>query len=154
MSSTFLSLYWGFTLIGLVIIERLLKTTNEITLLLFGFLIGTFSLIFFNFIDVIIVKLFFLAIQAMALSGVFSLVIAISAYENQKHSGTIIGFSVGAAIFGSIIFQPLLGFVAERLGKDYIMYVILIAALIATCLSFLLYRLINKRYNIRLKLFH
>jgi len=151
-SSLFLSLYWVFTLAGLVIINRLLRVTNEITLLLFGFVIATVSLIFFNIIDVILVKVVLLAVQAMALSGGLSLVMAISAYENKKNSGVIMSFNLAAAVIGSIVFQPIFGYVAEHFYKDYIMYIILAASFLATCLIILLLKMANRK-NIRLRIF-
>ena len=84
-----------------------------------------YSLVLLNFIDIVIIKIFFLAIQAMVLSGVFSLTTAISAYESKKNSGMIMSFSIGFSGLGSIIFQPIFGYVAEYYGKEYLMHILI-----------------------------
>ena len=87
-------------------------------------------------------------------SGNTSLATSIAAYENPRSTGAIMGFSIASFYIGSLMFQPVIGYVAEYWGKQYIMHIILITAVMCLILSFILYKFIGKKYNIKLKIFN
>ncbi len=151
MGSVILSLYWIFSIIGLVITTKLLKTTNEITILTIGFILGVASMAVVLLCPVVIIKVVFLLIQAAALSGVFPLVKSIPVSENPKASGTIVGFVLTVQGSGVMVFQPILGVVAENFGGNFIAYVILAGLFIGMLLTFLLLYLLNRKYSSTLK---
>jgi fucose permease len=143
-SSAILSLYWFFSIIGMVITIRIISKFREITILFYGCLLGTICLSIFSFIPNIYWKIAILAMQAIFLSGIFPLTTAISAQRNQENSGTILGFTIAFAFAGSIVFQPVYGYVAEYFGKNYIAYIALGGALIGLIFTFILFRILQK----------
>ena len=143
-SSAILSLYWFFSIIGMIIAIRIVSKFREITILFYGCLAGTICLSIFSFIPNIYVKISILAIQAIFFSGIFPLTTSISAQRNQENSGTILGFIIAFAFAGSIVFQPIYGYAAEYFGKNYIAFIALGGALIGLIFTFILFRIIQK----------
>ena len=150
ISSMILSFYWMLSVFGLLIARKILDRTNEITLLFFGCLLGTICITVFSFIPVLYIKIIFLMFQAIFFSIIFSLSTSISASENPSSVGTILGFNIAFAFAGPIVFQPILGYVAEYIGKDYIMYVVFTGTVLGLILAFILYRILNTR-NVKTK---
>jgi len=143
-SSAILSLYWFFSIIGMIIAIRIVSKFREITILFYGCLAGTICLSMFSFIPNIYGKIAVLAIQAIFFSGIFPLTTAISAQRDQENSGTILGFTIAFAFAGSIVFQPVYGYVAEYFGKNYIAYIALRGALIGLIFTFILFIILKK----------
>ncbi len=142
--SAILSLYWFFSILGIVIARRLLNRVREITILFFGCLVGTLCLCIFSFIPNIFVKITVLIIQSIFFAGIFPLTTAIFAQGDTENSGTILGFIIALAFAGSIAFQPIYGYVAEYFGKNYIVYVALAGALIGLVFTSILFRIFHQ----------
>ena len=64
---------------------------------------------------------------------------------DKENSGTILGFVIALAFAGSMIFQPIFGYVAEYLGKNYIVSVSLGGALIGLIFTFILFRMLKRK---------
>ena len=151
LGSAFLSLYWLFSILGLLLINKILKKTNEITLLFLGCLVGTACLSVFSFVPNIYIKIVFFSIQAIFFSGIFPLSTSIAVHESSKSSGTILGFVIAFVFSGSIVFHPVFGYVAEYLGKHFIAYVALAIALIGLIFTFILLKVYSRKYKTNAK---
>lgn len=145
IGSLVLSFYWLFSIAGLFFIRKLLRKINEITILLSGVILGIIFTFVFSFINLIYVKVICLLLQAIFFSVIFPLALSITVHESNVSSGTLIGFNMAAAMSGSILFQPLLGFIAEYVGKDSIVYLILAGLIIGLIFNLVLYILIRKK---------
>jgi fucose permease len=142
--SAILSMFWLFSIIGMIITIRIVPRFGEISILFYGTLMGTICLSLFSFIPNIYVKIVLLAVQAIFLSAVFPLTTALTAQRDQENSGTILGFVIALAFAGSIVFQPVFGYVAEYFGKNYIIFVSLGGTMIELILTFIFFRIIRK----------
>lgn len=149
IGSLVLSLYWIFSVVGLFFIGKLLKKSNEITILLLGAIFGIICISISVFSNLIYIKLVFLLLQAIFFSTVFPLALSITAHESHLNSGAIIGFNMAVAISGSVLFQPLLGFIAQYIGKGSILYVILAGLIFGLIFNLILFMLVNKKYSFR-----
>lgn len=150
LGSAFLSFYWIFSILGLLIINKLLKKAKEITLLFWGCLIGTLCLTAFGLIQNIYIKIIFLSIQALFFSGIFPLTTSLSAQEGSKDTGTILGFNIAFAFSGSIVFQPVFGYIAEYYGKNYTVFVALTGAIIGLIFTIILFKILKSRYRAKI----
>ncbi len=148
--SIILSSYWIFSILGLYMTKWLLKKTNEITIILVGFIIGVICISIVTISRSLSVKLVFLMLQALFLAGIFPLAKSIPVSENPGSAGTIIGFILLIQGIGMMIFQPVLGFFAENIGRDYTIYVILAGLVLALIFTSLLFFFLNKKYGTRL----
>jgi len=150
--SVVLSFYWVFSIIGIFFMGKLLKKSNEITLTLFGAILGIICNIVFIFTDLIYVKFIFILLQAMFFGVIFPLTLSLilMAYENHSRNGTILGFNIAAAISGSILFQPLLGFIAEYVGKDSTIFIILAGLIMGFIFNLILFMRLHKKYKTRI----
>lgn len=148
--SLILSLYWATSTIGLLLTHKFLKKTNEITLLLVGCILCVICITLFNFVLTIYMKIIFLIIQSISVSGFISLTKSIAVQENKKFTGIIVGFIMSMAVAGSMTFLPILGYVIEYVGEKYIIYIFSLSWTITLSLIIILYKLINKKYEIKL----
>lgn len=144
--SAILSLYWFFSIIGMIITIRIIPRVKEVTILLAGCLAGTICFSMFCFIPNIYFKIIILSIQAVFLAGIFPLTTAISAKIDRENSGTILGFLIAFAFAGSIVFQPIYGYIAEYFGKNYIAYLALGGSIIGLVFTIILFRIIQKNH--------
>jgi len=142
--SAVLSLYWFFSSIGLIIISRIISRFREITILFFGCLAGTACLFIFSSVHNVYIKIVALIIQAILFVGIFPLVTAILVKRKFEKSGTILGFNLAFSFAGSMVFQPLFGYVAEYFGENYIPFIALTGTLIGLIFAGLLFRIINQ----------
>ncbi len=142
--SAILSLYWLFSIIGMVLTTRLLKRFKEINILFYSCLAGIAFLAVFGFSSMIYIKITALALQAVCFAAVFPLTTAISTNRDPENSGTILGFTIAFAFAGSLIFQPIYGYIAEYLGKEYIAYIALGATLVGFIFVSILFRIISR----------
>ena len=142
--SAILSLYWIFSIVGMLLTTRLVKRFNEAGILFFSCLSGIFFLALFSFAPVMYIKIPALAIQAVSFAAVFPLTTSISANRDTKNSGTILGFTIAFAFAGSIVFQPIYGYVTEYLGKEYISYIALGGTMIGFIFVSLFFTIIRK----------
>jgi MFS family permease len=138
VSSIFVSVYWFFTFIGLQIISKMLNYFSEAKILFFGGLLSSAGLFFYGIVPNIYIKIIFIAMIAIGVSGIYPLGAAIAVRENPQTSATASGFMVAMGIAGSLIAQPLMGFTSEYLDKIYIPFVLLAIALLGTFISFIL----------------
>ena len=145
--SAILSLYWFFSIIGMIITIRIIPRVREITILLSGCLAGTICLSIFCFIPNIYLKIVILSMQAVFFAGIFPLTTSISAKRDKENSGTILGFTIAFAFAGSIIFQPIYGYIAEYLGKNYIAYLALGGSIIGLVFTIILFMIIRKKHS-------
>lgn len=141
-SSWVLSLYWFFSIIGMLITTRLVNRFREVVILFYSCLAGIMFLAIFTFTPVVYIKIAALALQAVCFASIFPLTTAISANRDPDHSGTILGFTIAFAFAGSIIFQPIYGYVTEYLGKEYISYIALGGTVIGFVFVSLLFRIL------------
>ena len=138
LSSIFVSVYWFFTFIGLQLISRLLKYLSEAKILFYGGLLSSIGLVFYGIVPNIYVKIIFLIMVAIGVSGIYPLAAAISVRENPQATATASGFTVAMGIAGSLIIQPLMGFVAEYFNKRNVPFVLLVISVLGTLIAFLL----------------
>ncbi len=140
LSSIFVSVYWFFTFIGLQLISKLLKYLGEARILFYGGLLSTIGLIFYGTVPNIYVKIIFIIMVAIGVAGIYPLATAISVRENPQASATASGFTVAMGIAGSLIIQPLMGFVAQYFDKRNTPFVLLAISVTGTFVAFLLLR--------------
>ena len=146
-SSAVLSLYWLFSIIGIIITTGVVAKYKEINILFYSCLAGIICLAVFSFTAFVYLKIAALALQAIFFAAIFPLTNAISANRDSKNSGTILGFTIAFTFAGSIVFQPLYGYVAEYFGKEYIAYITLAGTLIGFVFVSILFRIIKKEYT-------
>ncbi|MBN2072975.1 MAG: MFS transporter [Actinobacteria bacterium] len=144
-SSAILSLYWLISIAGLFAVNKLLRKFSEATILLTCFILGTICFVFFSITGNITAKIIFFAIQALFFAGTFSLLTSITARENSGNSGTVLGANLAFTFAGSIIFQPLLGFIAEYSGEGFVIFASLAGAIISLLFIIILFRVLKKK---------
>ena len=145
--SAILSIYWLFSIIGLLITNKLLKKFSEIKILTLGYIIGVFCLLIVSLTPIIYIKIIFLALQALFLSSIFPLAKSIPVEEAPTAAGTIIGLILAIQGSGMMIFQPILGYIAEHIGKNYTIYAVLIGLVLGLTCNIILFSLLKKRKN-------
>ncbi|MGM0365658.1 MAG: MFS transporter [Actinomycetota bacterium] len=150
--SLILSFYWAFSTLGLYLGIRLLPKSNEITLLLVSAVAGTLFLTASSLLGAPWLKIAFLLLQGMFFSVVFALSISISAHEDNKMKGTIMGFNIASALLGGLVLQPILGLVAEYIGKQYTIFAVLAAAVLGAFSTAALFTALRKKYGTKIML--
>ncbi len=145
MSSIYLSVYWFFSVIGLLIITQLIKRVKEINIVIWGCFIGALCLIIFSLAPNIYLKLLFLSLQSISASGIFPLTVSIAVQEKPKDGGTILGFVIAAAFSGTIIFQPIFGYVAEYKGEEATIFVALAGVALGLIAVIILFKILKKK---------
>jgi fucose permease len=143
--SAILSIYWLFSIIGLLITNKLLKKFSEIKILTLGYIIGVFCLLIVSLVPIIYIKIIFLALQALFLSSIFPLAKSIPVEEAPMAAGTIIGLILVIQGSGMMIFQPILGYIAEHIGKNYTIYAVLIGLILGLICNIILFLLLKKK---------
>ena len=146
--SAILSIYWLFSIIGLIITNKLLKKFSEIKILTLGYIIGVFCLLIVSLTPIIYIKIIFLALQALFLSSIFPLAKSIPVEEAPAAAGAIIGLILAIQGSGMMIFQPILGYIAEHIGKNYTIYAVLIGLVLGLTCNIILFSLLKKRKNL------
>ncbi len=141
--SAILSAFWLFSVIGMVIAIRIVPRFSEVSILFYGNLLGTIFFSLFTFIPNIYIKIALLPFIAISFSGVFPLTTVIAAQRDQKSSGTILGFIMALTFASSMVYHPILGYVTEYLGKNKIVFIILIGMLIGLAFTFVLFKLMR-----------
>jgi fucose permease len=145
IGSAVLSGYWMFSIIGLLITNFLIRRFKEVNILIIGYLVGAISIILVTFVPQIYIKIVFLMIQGLALSCVFPLVKSIPIDENPDASGTIVGFLLTIQGAGIMIFQLIIGVVAENLGVESIISIIMSSLLIGLILTIALFVVLKRK---------
>jgi MFS family permease len=140
-SSIFVSIYWIFTFVGLQITSKLLEFLNEEKILFFGGIFCIISLVCFSLFNIVFVKIIFLCFVGISISGIYALSGAITVRENPKMAGTASGFSIGMGLVGTLIVQPIMGFVAQYHSKTYIPYVLIVLATLGTIMAAILLKI-------------
>jgi len=130
----------------MVITTRVVAKYKEINILFYSCLAGIICLAVFSFTASVYLKIAALVLQAIFFAAIFPLTNAISANRDSKNSGTILGFTIAFTFAGSIIFQPLYGYVAEYFGKEHIAYIALAGTLIGFVFVSILFRIIKKEH--------
>lgn len=147
--SAILSLYWLFSIMGMIVTTKFVTKYKEISILFYSCIAGIICLVMFSFISFIYVKIAALALQAIFFAAIFPLVNAIAANRDSKNSGTILGFTIAFAFAGSIVFQPLYGYITEYFGKEYIVFVTLAGTLIGFVFVSILFKILKKEHAVR-----
>ncbi|MHB1334821.1 MAG: MFS transporter [Candidatus Humimicrobiaceae bacterium] len=142
-----LSLMWGVCFLSLLGFLKIFKKTNEISLLLFGGVLGLILISVAALSTNIIVKIVFLLIHAGCYSCFFSMLTSIATYESHKSKGSVLGLIITCAFAGSIIFQPLLGYFAQYLGSGSVIYVLIAGYFISLVFVVLLFYFLKKRHK-------
>ena len=153
-SSAVLSMYWLFSIIGMLIVKRIISKIKEIAILAIGCLGCTLCLAIFSFIPNVYGKVVILPFMAIFFSVIFPLTSSITVQRNQKNSGTILGFTIGFAFAGSIVLQPVYGYVAEHFGKSYIAFIAFGGTLIGLVFTVIFFRIIKNRDDFKKTFFH
>lgn len=143
-SSAVLSMYWLFSVIGMIITTRIISRFREIAILFYSCLGGIIFLTIFSFVPFVYVKIAALALQAMCFAALFPLTTSIAAKRDPENSGTILGFTIAFAFGGSLVFQPIYGYVTEYFGKEYISYIAFGGTLAGFIFISLLFRIIRR----------
>lgn len=146
-SSAILSLYWLFSIIGVIIVTRFVTKYKEINILFYSCMAGIICLAVFSFTSFVYVKIVALALQAIFFAAIFPLSNTIVANRDSKNSGTVLGFTIAFAFAGSIVFQPLYGYITEYFGKEYIVFVTLSGALVGFVFVSILFKILKKEQN-------
>jgi fucose permease len=146
--SIILSVYWLFSICGMVITTKIVSKFQEIHILFYGCLAGTTCMLVFSSALNIYIKISALALQAVFLAGIFPLSTSIAAKRDPKNSGTILGFTIASAFAGSVVFQPINGYVTEYFGKGYIAFIASAGAVMGLILVSVLFWVIRKEQNI------
>lgn len=148
-SSVYLSVYWFFSVAGLLTINQLIKRLKEINILIWGCCIGTLCLLLFSLVPNIYLKILFLSLQAIAVSGFFSLTTSIAVQEEPENSGTVLGFTIASSFSGSIAFQPVFGYVAEYFGEEMTVFIALAGVALGLIMVIILFKIIKKNIVIQ-----
>jgi fucose permease len=143
-SSLILSVYWLFSIVGMIITTKLVRRFREIIILFTGCSIGTACILIWGFVPNIYIKIVFISLQAMSFACFFPLLTSISASRNTEKSGTVLGFSIAFTFAGSILFQPAYGYIAQYLGKDNIIYLAIGGCVIGLAFTGVLLKLLLK----------
>ena len=141
LSSIFVAIYWFSTFIGLQILTSIIGRIKEEKILFYGGIVCAVSLICFSFINIIYIKIFFLMLVGISIAGIYPLCGAITISANPKSAGTSSGITIAMGLLGGLIVSPVMGFVAQYLGKSYIPYVLIILSVLGTIMSFGLLRI-------------
>jgi len=147
--SAILSAYWLFSIIGMIVTTRLIAKYREMNILFYSCLAGIICLAVFSFTPFVYIKIAALASQAIFFAAIFPLTNAISANRDPKNSGTILGFTIAFAFAGSIVFQPLYGYITEYFGKEYIAYITLGGTLVGFVFVSILFWILKKEHRRR-----
>ena len=147
IGSLVISLYWGLSIIGLFIADKLVKKMSEIRIIVIFYSAGVLFIACFNFVPFQFLKAVFLILTSISLTSIFPMSISLSVKERPEASGTILGFIIATAIMGILLFQPIMGVVAEFIGKGYVMFVALASAILGLIFVFILYKLISAKYG-------
>ena len=145
LSSIFVAIYWFSTFIGLQILTSIIDRIKEEKILFYGGIVCAASLICFNFISIIYIKIFFLMLVGISIAGIYPLCGAITVRENPKSAGTSSGITIAMGLLGGLIVSPVMGYVAQYLGKIYIPYVLIIMSVLGAVTSFILLRLLKAK---------
>jgi fucose permease len=89
------------------------------------------------------VKIFFLMLVGISIAGIYPLCGAITVSANPKSAGTSSGVTIAMGLLGGLIVSPIMGFVAQYIGKIYIPYVLIILSVLGTIMSFGLLRIMK-----------
>ena len=141
LSSIFVAVFWFATFLGLQIMSKIIDKIKEEKILFYGGIISSVSLICFSLINIIYIKVFFLMLVGMSLSGIYPLCGAITIRANPKSAGTSSGITIAMGLAGGLIVSPVMGFVAQYLSKSYVPYVLVILAVLGTILSAVLLKI-------------
>ncbi|MCL4378441.1 MAG: MFS transporter [Actinobacteria bacterium] len=144
MGSSLLSLYWISSIIGLLLIGKFLKKIDETKLMFFSYLIGVAFTIAVCIVPAVYIKIIFLMLQGLFLSAVFPLSKSIPVGQYPLSAGTIIAIILPVQTAGIMVFQLILGYVAEKIGRFFILYVILASLIIGLTFTFALLIKTNK----------
>ena len=151
--SLVLSLFWASLSLGLFVARKIIKKTNEITIILIGNLMGTVGVFAFGIVNIVVIKIILLMLVGFFVSGICSLTLALSVSLRSDRAGSIVGFMVAGIYMSGLVFQPLLGFVAEHISEGFVIYIVLTGLVVSLILNFVLFRLLNKKQSTKLILF-
>jgi fucose permease len=140
-SSIFVAAYWFSAFLGLQILSKIIHRVMEEKILFYGGVISLVSLIGFSFINIIYLKVLFLMMVGISVSGIYPLCGAITVRENPKAAGTSSGFTISMGLMGGLIVSPIMGFVAQYFSKSYIPFVLIVLSILGTIMSFVLLRI-------------
>ncbi len=152
--SVILSIFWAFNAFGVFLAGKLIKRSNDISLLMIYSTIGLISGVAYSLTPFIYVKIGFLVLQAIFFSGFFPLLNAIAVHENVRLSGTILGVTISVAILGLVMFQPLTGFIVEYAGTTGVNYLLISTIAASYIATVFLYRRVSIKYSVPFKFFN
>jgi len=145
--SIWLSLMWAVSVISLIGILKIFKRTNEITLLLFGGILGVIMLSVTALSTNVVIKVVFLLLHAGCYSCFFSMLTSIATYEAKKAKGAVLGLIITCSFTGSTIFQPMLGYFAQYFGSGSVIYVLIAGYTLSLVFIILLFYFLKKKHR-------
>ena len=133
--------------------SKIIKKTNEITIIRIGNLMGKVGVFAFGIVNIVVIKIILLMLVGFFVSGICSLTLALSVSLRSDRAGSVVGFIVAGIYMSGLVFQPLLGFVAEHISEGFVIYIVLTGLVVSLILNFVLFRLLNKKQSTKLILF-
>ena len=140
-SSLFVALYWFSAFMGLQILTKIIGRIKEEKILFYGGIVCVISLICFSLINIIYIKIIFLMIVGISISGAYPLCGAIAVSANPKSAGISSAVTIAMGFLGGMIVSPIMGFVAQYLSKSYVPYVLIVLSVLGTMMAFILLRI-------------
>lgn len=145
--SIILSFYWIFSLLGLFVTNKVINKIGELNSLLIFAAAGTISTVIYSFVPNPIVKTLFLFFQAIFYSGIFPITIAVAVNESIENSGTIIGICLAVGSSSSIILLPLIGYITQNYGKEFIAYILFVVAVLGFVFVLIFLKILNYKFR-------
>lgn len=123
LSSIFLSLYMLSLLLGMVLKNYLINFLKERILLVISLLLSLVLFIFIFFINTIWIKIIFIFLFGLNISGIFSITYSLILEMGSEFINTASGLIFSFSYIGIIIFQFLSGYLSEYYSKNSILYI-------------------------------
>lgn len=136
LGSLVVSLYWGVSIIGLVISSKLVQKISEVKIITIFTVFAVIFLTCFNLVPFQGLKVALLILTSISLTSIFPMSCSLSVKEMPEFSGTILGFNITFCYLGILLIQPVIGVIAEYINRSYIMLVALVSALLGLVFAF------------------
>ena len=143
LAGILVSIYWASLTIGRIIVGFITKKYTDKQIIFFGLLLSLFSMILLCFINQISTTIALITL-GFGLSGIYPCMMndTHKRHEIQK-AQILMGHQVGAASLGFAFMIPLLGFVIQRIGLNFLPVILIFFVLYMISIELKLRRLIN-----------
>jgi fucose permease len=130
LATTALSLYWGGLAVGRLISARISDRFDHLafaTIALGLVAVATAAAVFAPTLEL---KIALFVVVGMASGPVFPLIVAIGGERHPQRTAAVSGFLTGAAVIGSIVYPPVMGFLSVTVGLVIAMFGAAVLALV------------------------